>query len=349
MSVPVADLPADLTKETREAAEAWAKYYSNRTTENLQAAIKESSEVYEAGKAAWSWQQIVIAVVVAVASLVTGISTVAVVSPSPSPAKVKDDPSPDIGKKIDDGFAKLAVEFAGMSANLKVLGEKIDAKPKPAPVPPTPAKPLSLPDTVQVTVGGAFVKIKAEGPSAIHWYWQANDGIQIDKHADTVYVSATKPGTYWIVAYTVKGSTIDGFAACMVTTNTAPIPPPPGPTPPTPTPSPISVPGMRVLIVYDEMARDKLTSAQRAILGGVAIRDFLDAKCVVGPDNKTKEWRMWDAGVVTTNAEKVWQDMFARPRASVPWVVVSNYPKGGYEGPLPANVDELKAIITKLE
>lgn len=349
MSVPVADLPADLTKETREAAEAWAKYYSNRTTENLQAAIKESSEVYEAGKAAWSWQQIVIAVVVAVASLVTGISTVAVVSPSHSPAKVKDDPAPDIGKKIDDGFAKLAVEFAGMSANIKVLGEKIDAKPKPAPVPPTPAKPLSLPDTVQVTVGGAFVKIKAEGPSAINWYWPANDGIQIDKHGDTVYVSATKPGEYWIVAYTVKAGAVDGFAACRVTTNTAPNPPP-GPTPPVPpTPKdwPTTAPGLRVLIVFEEMERSKLASGQRALIDGAPIRDWLDAKCV--QDGAVKAWRIFDQNQGVQGAEKHWQEMMARKRASVPWCVICNYPKAYYEGVLPASVDEFKALIQKVE
>lgn len=358
MSEPLAsELPPDLQKETREAAQAWARYYANRTSENLQAAIRESSEVYQAGRASWSWQQILAVALTAITSLIiASIGSVAVMSrdepvPAVVPVKPKADPVPDLGEKIDKGFAGMSAALGEMSIYLKSVGDKIDAKPKPIPPAPTPTKPLSLPDTVQVTVGGAFVKIKAEGPSAIHWYWQAADGIQIDKHGDTVYVSASKAGDYWIVAYTVKGAAVDGFAACRVTTNTAPNPPPgpepKPPTPPTPTDWPTTAPGLRVLIVFEEMERQKLTSGQRSLIDGAPIRDWLDTKCV--QDGTVKAWRIFDQNQGLQGAEKHWQQMMARKRASVPWVVICNYPKAYHESALPASVDEFKAIVQKVE
>lgn len=124
--------------------------------------------------------------------------------------------------------------------------------------------------------------------------------------------------------------------------------PPDQPTPPDPPPSPSPIPlvGLRVIFVIEETI--PLQSAdQRAILYGKPMRDWLDQKCVVGTNGKNREWRIWDKDVPTQGADKHWQDVMNRPRKSVPWIVISNHPRGGYEGPLPATVEETKALIQK--
>jgi hypothetical protein len=128
----------------------------------------------------------------------------------------------------------------------------------------------------------------------------------------------------------------------------APPPVPPGPKPDPPSPAPIPAAGLRVLIVYETADATKMPVAQQSILYGKPFRDYLNAKCALGPDGKTREWRIWDQNVATSAESKTWQDAMARPRASVPWLVVSNG-KAGWEGPLPANVDAAMAIIKKFE
>lgn len=127
-----------------------------------------------------------------------------------------------------------------------------------------------------------------------------------------------------------------------------PVPPgpvPPDPTPPTP-PAPIPVAGFRVLIVYETSKAPSLPEGQRSILYGKAIRDYLDRKCVTGQDGKTREWRIWDQDVDTSLAGKVWQDAMSRKRGSVPWLIVSNG-QSGFEGPLPATVDDTLTLLKK--
>lgn len=123
-----------------------------------------------------------------------------------------------------------------------------------------------------------------------------------------------------------------------------PVPPVP-PVPPDP-PTPIPVPGFRVLIVYESADLAKMPAAQQLILFSKAPRDLLNQKCVVGPDGKTKEWRIWDKDSDVTNEPKVWQDVFKRPRSQVPWVVISSGTTG-YEGPLPANVADFTTLLGK--
>jgi hypothetical protein len=120
--------------------------------------------------------------------------------------------------------------------------------------------------------------------------------------------------------------------------------PGPGPKPDPPSPAPIPGAGLRVLIVYETADSAKLPPAQQSILFGQPMRDYLNAKCVVGPDGKTKEWRIWDKDVATGSVTKLWQDAMKRPRQSLPWVVISNG-TSGFEGPLPADVDAMKKLI----
>jgi hypothetical protein len=66
----------------------------------------------------------------------------------------------------------------------------------------------------------------------------------------------------------------------------------------------------------------------------------------VGADGKTREWRIWDKDVDPSQESAVWQAAMKRPRASVPWLLVSNG-KTGYEGPLPGTADDLLALLKK--
>jgi hypothetical protein len=123
-----------------------------------------------------------------------------------------------------------------------------------------------------------------------------------------------------------------------------PGPPTPGPTPPTPTPAPIPAPGLHVLMVYESGELSKLPPAQLSVLYAKSIRDYLQAKCPVGPDGKTKEWRIWDQNTDASGDAPVWRDAMKRPRTSVPWIIVSNG-TSGYEGPLPASIDEALKLL----
>ena len=101
-----------------------------------------------------------------------------------------------------------------------------------------------------------------------------------------------------------------------------------------------------MLIIEESAERNKLPPAQASILFSTEIRKYLNAKCPTGSDGKTKEWRIYDQNVDLSGEAKTWKDAMSRPRSSVPWVVISNGTTG-YEGPLPANVDETLALLRK--
>jgi hypothetical protein len=112
---------------------------------------------------------------------------------------------------------------------------------------------------------------------------------------------------------------------------------------PTP-PAPIPAAGLRVLVVYDESKRADLPPAQGLILTSARLRDYFMANCVKSGDKE--EARIWPSDTETTNESKVWQDAFKRERKSLPWILISNGTTG-YEGPLPATVDDTIALIDK--
>lgn len=131
---------------------------------------------------------------------------------------------------------------------------------------------------------------------------------------------------------------------CHIPWPTPPAPAPP-PTPPAP-PAPISVAGLRVLIVYESADIGKYPKGQQELLYSRTLRDFLNQHCPAGDDGKTKEWRIFDQNVETKNESKLWQDAMARPRASLPWIIVSNG-KTGFEGPLPGTLDDVMKLVQK--
>ena len=335
--------PTDVPREAREAVAAWARYYANRTPENLQAAIKESADVYRAGKASgWTWQRVGMAVAAAVVAVLLsyGVTTWTV---------VKDDSA--VVKLIGDGINRLDKTMAGVGVEIQSLGKKIDVKPEPIPVTPDSGKPkpLKLPKEIETSVGGKLIKVKAVSVGVVTWIVPPS-GDRLDVHAvgDTAILTASADGEYWIGALTVVGGKATEPEWCRIVCGKGPMPPPVPPSPtPVPQDWPTTAPGLRVLIVFEEMERDKLTANQRAIINGAPVRDYLDSVCA--SDGQWKAWRIWDKDIGLTNAEPHWKAMMNRPRTSVPWVVISNYQKAYHEGPLPASVEEFKTQIQKVQ
>jgi hypothetical protein len=162
------------------------------------------------------------------------------------------------------------------------------------------------------------------------------------------------PGTYKIKLRIVRigpdGKTLSGEtqrATVVIGTPTPPAPPvPPVPPVPPPNPAPIPADGLHVLIVYDAKGESALSAAQRAVLYDSALRSYLNQKCPVGPVANQHEWWIVPEGTDFSQLPKKWQDAYARPRKSLPWILVSN-PQGGggFEGPLPADADATLNLI----
>lgn len=128
-----------------------------------------------------------------------------------------------------------------------------------------------------------------------------------------------------------------------------PVPPvPPVPPTPPPGPAPIPDPGLRVLMVYETAELSKLPPSQLAALYSTGMRAYLSTACVKGADGKTPEWRCWDQNTPTDLAPDVWKRAMARPRTSLPWLIVSNG-KAGYEGPMPLTEEEVRTKVKLYE
>ena len=210
---------------------------------------------------------------------------------------------------------------------------------------------LTLPAEVRGNPG-EFVTVPAttDGKSV---QWLTMDAglnvfpVTLLKDSKTAVVTSTVKGRYRLLAYTAKGDMPSAPAICVVVIGEAPpVPPGPGPKPdPTP-PAPIPVAGLRVLIVEETEDRPKLPANQTLILGSTLLRSWLNASCAKGADGRSPEYRILDKDTPMATDAKHWQDAMKRPRSQLPWIVISNGTTG-FEGPLPATVDETLALLKK--
>lgn len=201
---------------------------------------------------------------------------------------------------------------------------------------------------------GAFVKVTAETNGKLV-KWKALDRglalfpVDLLKDTKTAVVTAVKPGKYRLQAVTALADEPSDIIETVVVVGnpTPPTPPtPPKPPEPTPSPAPIPVEGFRVLMIYESADLSKLPIAQQSVLFSRPLRDYLNSKCVMGPDNKTKEWRIYDKDTDVTGESKLWQDAMKRERKSLPWVIISTG-KSGYEGPMPENTEKTLELLKK--
>jgi hypothetical protein len=128
----------------------------------------------------------------------------------------------------------------------------------------------------------------------------------------------------------------------LIDVNQGPQPPPEPPGPgPGPTPGPSPTVDKRVLFIYERQDLAKMSETQRAVLYSTDLHAYIDGKA--GKDR----WRVWDKDTTGIEADaKEWVDLWKRPRASLPWIIIGNG-KAGYEGPLPATQTEALTLLRK--
>ncbi len=113
------------------------------------------------------------------------------------------------------------------------------------------------------------------------------------------------------------------------------------------TSAPIKEPGFRVLIVAEPSSPEftALPEARKAIFTSTIIREYTNRKCV--KDEKGRpEFRVLDPDQEVEGLSEIWKKALARERKSLPWIVVSNG-RSGFEGPLPASVEEALVLLKK--
>lgn len=250
-----------------------------------------------------------------------------------------------------------------------------DPPPSPQPTPqsqPVAPEPPKIAGQ-DVVLEHRLVRFTVSGiPPGYFILWDVYPPEDIDpatQKLKSVYEFAAPPGTYKVRVRAFKPdseSPLEAWRTVVVQprapppgpapgpgpapTPPGPIPPgptPPGPVPPTP-PAPIPVDGGHVLIVYE--TGQLHPPAQAAIFTSGVLRDYLDKHTLSTPTDGTggRAYRIWDQHVNLAHpavAEK-WRTAMARPRQSLPWIVVSNG-RTGYEGPLPPDVPQTLALIKK--
>lgn len=233
-----------------------------------------------------------------------------------------------------------------------------DPDPGPKPLPdPTPANPLVIVEKLEAPVG-RMTRLESKALGDVRWLIPpaVKRSADVQVYTDHVVICPFSECEIELGAVTLYER--DGKPTLStekwVRITTAKPPPPVPPTPPTPpkppepppSPAPIPGDGLRVLIVYESAELSKMPPAQQSVIFSTTVRDYLKSKCAVGPDGITKDWRIFDKDTDVSAEAKTWKDAMARPRASVPWIIISTG-KTGHEGPLPATIDDTLTLLKK--
>lgn len=159
-----------------------------------------------------------------------------------------------------------------------------------------------------------------------------------------VYV-VTKAGTHVVDVNVISESPLQWDDESVTVTVGEPTPPPDPPTPPGPTPgvAPIEGPGFRVLFVGE--TGDDMPQAVADVFYSPEITKYLNENCVKVDGHP--DFRRVDPDTQYTDQTNRFVKALARPRASLPWLIISNGVTG-YEGPFPATVAETLALLKQL-
>ena len=228
---------------------------------------------------------------------------------------------------------------------------------------------VTIQGPAQVDAGGFALVGESDAKDAVlRWRIDSPDGAVpplelLDSQGRPVLVFMSPvPGAYKaVLTAQVPADGLDPFGEGVhrVTVGKRPTPTPddddvepgPGPKPPTPTPddnAPFPSDGLAVLIVYETGDASRLSSGHRAIIFGADARKFLDETTKTEADGRTPAYRIFDKDVDISVIDNRWKAAMGVARESLPWVVVSNG-RTGFSGPLPATVDEFKALVGKFK
>jgi len=194
----------------------------------------------------------------------------------------------------------------------------------------------------------SFVKLtaKADPKATVSWeVWPplpAGVG-RFEQHGPSVYLAAP------VGSYTLRVTVIDwdrrtlDTGAEAVTIGAATPGPPPGPAPgPGPDPPPGPLASFRVVLVYE--SGDSLTAAQRAVLYGRAVEDWLTANCTGGAAG----WRRRDKdapGELDPAFAPLWAAV--KPKiTTTPCLVIAQNDRVTIEPP-PATPEAAVALLAK--
>ena len=108
-------------------------------------------------------------------------------------------------------------------------------------------------------------------------------------------------------------------------------------------PSPTTEQGLRVMIVEDVTQRHELPASQLEQITSEA-----DDSVITWLKANAVEWRITDQAADMSLDSKGAQELFARPREAVPWLVAGNG-RRGVEGRLPMTKDETLAKLQRLK
>lgn len=163
------------------------------------------------------------------------------------------------------------------------------------------------------------------------------------------FPSTASPGKYQVLAIATAANKAPAIESIVVDVGGVQPQPDPTPQPPVPpTPSdvvPIPGDGLRVLIIYEQDDQAKYNASQLKQLYSLTFRQYLNSVCVKNTSGMP-EYRVLDEEV--EGEQSIWLEAIKRKRDTLPWLIISNG-KTGFEGPLPANEAETKALIERFK
>lgn len=223
--------------------------------------------------------------------------------------------------------------------------------PTPAPNPTTPtviANQLyvieaSAPIVVLASPEGVVQITPQKGPMTIRDVFVGGSGkkeVKTFKGPNLYLVEAKGDGTCeLLVVPSMDPAQV--IRRTLVTQTPEPKPPepkPPEPKPPEPV-NPIPSEKLRVLCIWE--SAKTLPAAQTGVLNSTIWKADVAA---LGGDERVFDK---DTDLAGPGIAPFWNQAIKRARTGLPWVVMSS-PKGFYEGPLPATVAEMQALIKKV-
>lgn len=159
--------------------------------------------------------------------------------------------------------------------------------------------------------------------------------------------ATTSPGTHSVnvsVLSVVPPILWDDVTVTVVV-GTGPNPPPtpepgPTPTPPRPDGAPIEGEGFRVLFIAE--TGEEMTKDIQEAFYSPDVLSFLNSVCI--KVNDTPDFRRVDPDTQFTDPNHRFAKALARPRTSLPWIIISNGTTG-YEGPFPGGKSATLELI----